>query len=113
MPDISKDGTVTTAATEIFAAPSSAVAVFSSLTGYTATADTITVYLDNGGAAAGTTNIVDVIAAEAGVTWFSPAMTAKRLAQGGKLYLKTASGTTNWHLSGRTTPQVPNAETIG
>jgi len=113
MAEISKDGTVTSSATEIFETPANAVTIFSSLSGYAATDETVTVYLDNGGAAAATTNIIDVITAEAGVTWFSPAVTAKRLAQGGKLYIKTASGTTNWFLSGRTTPQNANAETVG
>lgn len=113
MAEVSKDGTTSGSATAIYTSPAASVTIISSLSGYAAADETITVYLDNGGAAAGSGNILEVIAAQAGIAWFCPTATGKRIAQGGKLYIATASGSTNWHLSGRTTAQSTSAESIG
>ena len=113
MAEVSKDGQVS-ASTAIFTVPSNQVLIITSLTikDASASANTVDIHLDNGGAAAGAANLIDSIALEASEARSAGEIQGKRIAQGGKLYINP-DGATNWFLSGRTVTQSLDAEDIG
>lgn len=116
MAEVSKDDQINSAsAVEIFTVPSNAVLIIASLTvkDESGANSTIDVHLDNGGAAAATTNRVDTIELEANESRSVGQLQGKRIAQGGKLYIDPNGSATNYFLSGRTVVQSTDAEDVG
>lgn len=117
MAEVSKDGTVGSSAVAVFTVPANQVFIITSLTvkDESGSANSVDIYLDNGGDAAATTNRLDRVELEANEAATVGEAQGKRIAQGGKLYVKGSGGanTLNWFLSGRTVTQQTDAESVG
>lgn len=117
MAEVSKDGTVGSTAVAVFTVPANQVLIIASLSvkDESGAANSVDIYLDNGGAAAATTNRLERLELEANEPASVGEAQGKRIAQGGKLYVKGSGGanTLNWFLSGRTVVQTTNAEDVG
>lgn len=109
MYEVADDGTVSNTAVAIFTVPSNAVLLIGSLsiTDTSGSSNTVDIHIDNGGAAAVDANRVDRLVMLGDESLTSGEVQGKRVAAGGKLYVKGGGGTNNtsWFLSGRLIPQ--------
>lgn len=116
MAAVAKDGQLAgSTVTAIFTVPTGEVFTIGKLIvrDESGASQTVDVYIDNGGAASGTSNRVEIATVGANSSKALVVPQASRIAQGGILYLKASSGTLNWNLSGATQEQTRDAETIG
>lgn len=116
MAEVSKDAQInSSSAVEVFSVPSNQVLIITSLTvkDESGSSSTIDVHLDNGGAAAATSNRIQTIELEANEARSVGEAQGKRVAQSGKLYIDPNGSATNYFLSGRTVVQSTDAEDIG